>query len=1123
MEPKKTTVWGNLRQKAKPLFRNMRKGKLNGRGLGKKQPLSHRLSMSVPDLRCTEDPPADVPGAFFLLDDDDDDDDVDGGLSLSGSSCTSAPGAAERVPAPTAAKNGETAPAKREVLAEGRRPADRRTPPTERLTVDKPAAPTEKATAPTGRPHKPVQRLVIRADKRIVPAESLTDTTDSLTVASERATVPAETVTAPAETATVPDERVTVPADRVTALSETMTGTSEGTDEPTGKLTVPAERAAPSAERVTAPVETATAASERPNEATDELTVPVERVASPVEKVTSPVEKLTMFSEGTNEPADKLTAPAATVTVTAPAEKPTAHTDRLSALQQKLAGLAHRVRADRQPRAPASASANPSPSPSPRPKRIYSFGDAEPELWRRKEPSGAELLATQLEEAEMDSSEDSNEIKDGSELDPTAMPEDQVSKGAGEGTPTAGQKTFYLLTITLKEGKNLVIRDRNGTSDPYVKFKLDGKMFYKSKVVYKNLNPTWNESFSCAVKDLDQSLHLRVYDRDLTTDDFMGATSIKLSDLELDKTCEVVLPLEDANSIEDDMGTIHMDMNLAVRDAEPKRNRWLRRKRSIKAAGRAQALQNSVDLLRKSQLWSSVVGVTLVEGKDFPEDGLGDVFVRFRLGDQKYKSKYLCRQANPQWREHFDFNQFQDGPELLEVEVLAKDGRKFEECLGVCDVDLARVPVGQSQLYTRVLGHGKGRLVFLVSLTPCTGVSISDLCTPPLDEPCERESLQERYCLRNSFQNTRDVGFLQVKVIKSTDLLAADLNGKSDPFCVLELGNDRLQTHTIYKNLNPEWNQVFTFPVKDIHDALEVTVYDDDRDKAPDFLGKVAIPLLSIHNGEQIPYQLKRENLDRPYKGSITLELEVLYNPVRASIKTFQPQQNKFMEDDPKFSKKVLARDVYRVRKITRAVLYTLQYIKSCFQWESTQRSAIALVIFVFTVWHWEFFMLPLFLFLLIVWNYVQVATGKVSSTPDLEAIDVGDDEEEEEKDGEKRGLRDKIHMIQEVVVTVQNLLGELACIGERVKNTFNWSVPFLTILASLVLLVVTVLTYFIPLRYIVLIWGINKFTKKLRKPYAVDSSEVLDFLKRVPSDVQKVQHLELRATSSQTPARKKR
>lgn len=40
---------------------------------------------------------------------------------------------------------------------------------------------------------------------------------------------------------------------------------------------------------------------------------------------------------------------------------------------------------------------------------------------------------------------------------------------------------------------------------------------------------------------------------------------------------------------------------------------------------------------------------------------------------------------------------------------------------------------------------------------------------------------------------------------------------------------------------------IFSFsPIKDIHDVLEVTVFDEDGDKAPDFLGKVAIPLLSV-------------------------------------------------------------------------------------------------------------------------------------------------------------------------------------------------------------------------------------------------------------------------------------
>lgn len=34
---------------------------------------------------------------------------------------------------------------------------------------------------------------------------------------------------------------------------------------------------------------------------------------------------------------------------------------------------------------------------------------------------------------------------------------------------------------------------------------------------------------------------------------------------------------------------------------------------------------------------------------------------------------------------------------------------------------------------------------------------------------------------------------------------------------------------------------------------------------------------------------------------------------------------------------------------------------------------------------------------------------------------------------------------------------------------------------------------------------GVNKFTKKLRDPYSIDNNELLDFLSRVPSDVQVV------------------
>ncbi|CAN9506874.1 unnamed protein product [Ophioblennius macclurei] len=688
--------------------------------------------------------------------------------------------------------------------------------------------------------------------------------------------------------------------------------------------------------------------------------------------------------------------------------------------------------------------------------------------------------------------------------EPPAEPSQSEMGNAALGASETGQdlSRSFLLTVNLKEGQNLVIRDRCGTSDPYVKVKLDGKTFYKSKVVYKNLNPAWNETFSMPVKDLNQKLYIKVYDRDLTTDDFMGSASVLLSDLELDKVNELSLPLDDPNSLEEDMGAVLLDLSLSLRASDSKR---------VNSGGMSQSLRLS-DTLRKSQLWSSVVSVTLVEGLDLPLDNPGgQFFVRFVLGEQRYKSKNHCKVSNPQWRERFTLNQFLDQSQVLEVELWSKEGRRNEECIGMCEVDLSRVPANKRQLVTHTLNHGRGSLVFLVTVSMCSGVSVSDLSAAPLDDPQELEKKQQNYGLKRSLKNLQDVGFLQIKVIKAADLLAADLNGKSDPFCVLELANNRLQTHTVYKSLYPEWNQVFTFPVKDIHDSLLVTLFDEDGDKAPDFLGKVAIPLLSIHRGQPITYPLRRGDLGRLTKGSITLELEVIFNPVRASLRTFQPRERRFVEDNPKFSKKALARNVLRVQTLYRAIMSTLQYVKSCFQWESVQRSLLAFLVFLVTVWHFEFYMLPFSLVLLISWNYLQIRSGRVSH--DMDSMDLADEDEDDEKESERKGLIERIYIIQDTVLTFQNLLDEIACFGERIKNTFNWSVPFLSALAFLLFLTTAVLTYYIPVRYIVLLWGINKFTKKLRNPYSIDNNEVLDFLSRVPSDVQKVQFSEFRSS----------
>ncbi|XP_072592870.1 multiple C2 and transmembrane domain-containing protein 1 isoform X17 [Vulpes vulpes] len=683
---------------------------------------------------------------------------------------------------------------------------------------------------------------------------------------------------------------------------------------------------------------------------------------------------------------------------------------------------------------------------------------------------------------------------------------------------------MYQLDITLRRGQSLAARDRGGTSDPYVKFKIGGKEVFRSKIIHKNLNPVWEEKACILVEHLREPLYIKVFDYDFgLQDDFMGSAFLDLTQLELNRPTDVTLTLKDPHYPDHYLGIILLSVILTPkegehRDVDLSENEVVGSYFSVKsffwrtcsrpalpvlgfckaefqstcyqnAQFQTQSLRLS-DVHRKSQLWRGIVSITLIEGRDLKamdSNGLSDPYVKFRLGHQKYKSKIMPKTLNPQWREQFDFHLYEERGGIIDITAWDKDAGKRDDFIGRCQVDLSALSREQTHKLELQLEEGEGHLVLLVTLTASATVSISDLSVNSLEDQKEREEILRRYSPLRIFHNLKDVGFLQVKVIRAEGLMVADVTGKSDPFCVVELNNDRLLTHTVYKNLNPEWNKIFTFNIKDIHSVLEVTVYDEDRDRSADFLGKVAIPLLSIQNGEQKAYVLKNKQLTGPTKGVIYLEIDVIFNAVKASLRTLIPKEQKYIEEENRLSKQLLLRNFIRMKRCVMVLVNAAYYVNSCFDWDSPPRSLAAFVV----------------------------------------VEDMLEDEEEEDdkddKDSEKKGFINKIYAIQEVCISVQNILDEVASFGERIKNTFNWTVPFLSWLAIVALCVFTVILYFIPLRYIVLVWGINKFTKKLRSPYAIDNNELLDFLSRVPSDVQVVQYQELKPDPSHSPCKRKK
>ncbi|KAM4577139.1 multiple C2 and transmembrane domain-containing protein 1 isoform 2-T2 [Odontesthes bonariensis] len=724
-----------------------------------------------------------------------------------------------------------------------------------------------------------------------------------------------------------------------------------------------------------------------------------------------------------------------------------------------------------------------------------------------------------------------------------------VGPSNAELLPQPPFPAMYQLDIVLKKGKNLAIRDRTGTSDPYVKFKIAGKEVFRSKTIHKNLNPVWDERVSLLLETLRDPLYVKVFDYDFgLQDDFMGSAYLYLESLEHQRTLDVTLDLKDPQYPEQNLGSLELAVTLSPKEGDTK--------------DAYQSMRLS-DVHRKAQLWRGIVSISLIEGRSLqPMDanGLSDPYVKFRMGHQKYKSKTIPKTLNPQWREQFDFHLYDEQGGYVDITVWDKDAGKKDDFMGRCTIELSLLSKEQTYKLDLPLEEGEGVLVLLVTLTASAAVSISDLSVNMLDDPHERHQIMQRYSLWRSFHNLKDVGVVQVKIIRAEGLMAADVTGKSDPFCVVELSNDRLQTHTVYKNLNPEWNKVFTFNVKDIHSVLEVTVYDEDRDRSADFLGKVAIPLLNIQNGERKAYALKSKELTGPTKGVIFLEIDVIFNAVKAGLRTLTPSEPKYIEEEPRVSKQLLLHNFNRVRRCIMFLINTGCYINSCFEWDSPQRSICAFVIFTIVVWNFELYMIPLALLLPLAWNYILIASGK-DTRQDVQAVEdlLEDEDEDFDKDdkdtkpgpwedsrdknhiledmlaswhfewiramvdSERKGFMNKLYAIQDVCISVQNALDEVASYGERIKNTFNWTVPFLSWLAIAAFGAATIIIYFIPLRFIVLAWGVNKFTKKLRDPYTIDNNELLDFLSRVPSDVQVVQYRELKLDPNPSPNKRKK
>lgn len=122
--------------------------------------------------------------------------------------------------------------------------------------------------------------------------------------------------------------------------------------------------------------------------------------------------------------------------------------------------------------------------------------------------------------------------------------------------------------------------------------------------------------------------------------------------------------------------------------------------------------------------------------------------------------------------------------------------------------------------------------------------------------------------------------FCEVTIISAEDLKPMDFNGKSDPYCIVEMGNQTQKTLSKPKTLNPVWNETFKFNVKSLKEKIKITVFDSDLVGDDDVEGVVVIPLEELKSQEKVErfFALQSEDTPENNQGRLRLGLRLVYS-----------------------------------------------------------------------------------------------------------------------------------------------------------------------------------------------------------------------------------------------------
>ncbi|KAL2228113.1 UNVERIFIED_CONTAM: Protein QUIRKY [Sesamum indicum] len=163
---------------------------------------------------------------------------------------------------------------------------------------------------------------------------------------------------------------------------------------------------------------------------------------------------------------------------------------------------------------------------------------------------------------------------------------------------------------------------------------------------------------------------------------------------------------------------------------------------------------------------------------------------------------------------------------------------------------------------------------------------------------------------------------LTVEVCNAKNLMPKDGQGTASAYAIVDFDGQRRRTKTIFRDLNPQWNEKLEFLVHDaatmVEETLELNIYNDKKTgKRSTFLGKVKISGSTfVKAGDDVPlvyYPLEKRSVFSQIKGEIGLKVwyvdeepppapapEKSETPVPAAEEEKPPEKEKEKEEEKK-------------------------------------------------------------------------------------------------------------------------------------------------------------------------------------------------------------------------------